>query len=67
MICPAGLPLLAYTAGALLGWHFVEWREVFCVALASCVPPALVLFLASGRPLVKIIPLLLCLLLLELY
>jgi len=64
MICPAGLPLLAYMAGVLLGWHFAEWRDVFCVALASCVPPVLVLCLASGRPLVKIVPLLLCFLLL---
>ena len=64
MICPAGLPLLAYMAGVLLGWHLAEWRDVFCVALASCVPPALVLRLASERALVKIIPLLLCLFLL---
>lgn len=64
MILPAGLPLLAYVAGALTGWTFPEWRDVFGWALLFCVPPALVAFLASGRPLWKSIPLLVCLLLL---
>ncbi len=64
MIFPAGLPLLVYVAGSLLGWHYPEWRDLFRVGLLFCVPPALVLFLVCRQPLWKLLPLLLCLVLL---
>ncbi len=64
MIFPAGLPLFAYVAGSLLGWHCADWRDLFGVGLLCCVPPALALFLGSRRLLWKLLPLLMCLVLL---
>lgn len=64
MIFPSGLPLFAYVAGSLLGWHCAEWRDLFGVGLLCCVPPALVFFLGCRRPRWKLLPLLMCLVLL---
>ena len=64
MIPPAGLPLLVYVAGSLLGWHCPEWRNLFLTTVLFCVPPALILFLACRQPHWKLLPLLPCLALL---
>ena len=63
MILPAGPPLVAAIAGTLLGWYAPGWGDVFLVAFACCVPPALVFSMAFRHPLVQTVPLLLCLML----
>lgn len=61
MIFPAGLPLFAYAAGILLGWHRPEWRDAFRLGLLSLAPPAFALFLVCRRPFCRTLPLWLCL------
>ncbi len=63
MILPAGLPLLAYVSGSLLGWHRPEWCDAYWAGLFLSVPPALFLYSRATSAPGRSLPLLLCLVL----